>query len=167
MKSSYFFHLFAVGLLMGGAQMGVAGLGAIAVHQESATAQTPSSETTSAAQTVIQSGDFIATGVPTSGMAKIVRENGRYYLDLSETFETKKGPKLVVILTNFFEPPKVRLTPGTYVELGKLQKVKGAQRYEIPANVDPTTFHSAVIWCKPFNVTFGSATLKLVGRTKP
>jgi hypothetical protein len=161
MKSSHFFNLFAVGLLMGGAQMGVAGLGAIA------TAQTPSPETTSETQTVIQSGDFIATGVPTSGTAKIVRENGRYYLDLSETFETKKGPKLIVILTNFFEPPKVRLTPGTYLELGKLQKVKGAQRYEIPANVDPTTFHSAVIWCKPFNVTFGSATLKLVGRTKP
>jgi Electron transfer DM13 len=167
MKSSHFFNLLAVGLLMGGAQMGVAGLGAIAVHQESASAQTLSPETTSATQTVLQSGDFIGTGEPTTGMAKIVKENGRYYLDLSETFTTKKGPKLVVILTNFFEPPKSRLTAGTYLELGKLQKLKGAQRYEIPANVDPTTFHSAVIWCKPFNVTFGSATLKLVGRTKP
>jgi Electron transfer DM13 len=167
MKSSKLFNLFAVGLLMGGAQMGVWEVGAIAAHQESATAQTSAPTSTSETQMVLQSGDFIATGEPTSGTAKIVKENGRYYLDLGDTFETKKGPKLVVILTNFFEPPKSRLTAGTYLELGKLQKIKGAQRYEIPENVDPTSYHSAVIWCKPFNVTFGSATLKLIQPTKP
>jgi Electron transfer DM13 len=161
MKSSHLFNLFTVGLLMGGAQMEVWGFGAISAAQTSAPAAA------SEPQTVLQSGDFIATGEPTSGSAKIVKENGRYYLDLGDTFETKKGPKLVVILTNFFEPPKSRLTAGTYLELGKLQKIKGAQRYEIPENVDPTSYHSAVIWCKPFNVTFGSATLKLIQPTKP
>jgi Electron transfer DM13 len=160
MKSSDLFNWCAVGLLIGGAQMGVWGFGAISA------AQTSPPEAASETQTVLQSGDFIGTGEPTSGTAKIVKEKGRYYLDLSETFETKKGPKLVMILTNFFEPPK-RLTPGTYIELGKLQKIKGAQRYEIPENVDPTSYHSAVIWCKPFNVTFGSATLKLAQPTKP
>jgi Electron transfer DM13 len=126
-------------------------------------AQTPVQETASATQIVIQSGNFVATGEPTSGVAQMVQENGRYYLDLSEDFKTKSGPKLVVVLTNFFEPPK-RLVPGTYIKLGKLQKIKGTQRYEIPSTVDPNTFHSVAIWCEPFNITFGHAMLNVVPR---
>jgi hypothetical protein len=129
-------------------------------------AQTPVQETAPATQKVIQSGSFVATGEPTSGVAQMVQENGRYYLDLSEDFKTKSGPKLVVVLTNFFEPPK-RLVPGTYIKLGKLQKVKGAQRYEIPSTVDPNTFHSVAIWCEPFNITFGHAMLVVPRRTAP
>lgn len=133
------------------------------------TAQTPVKETAPASQTpatqmVIQSGNFIATGEPTSGVAQMVKENGRYYLDLSEDFKTKSGPKLVVVLTNFFEPPK-RLVPGTFIKLAKLQKIKGAQRYEIPSTVDPNTFHSVAIWCEPFNITFGHAMLVVPRRT--
>jgi hypothetical protein len=127
-------------------------------------AQTSVQETAPATQTVIQSGNFIATGEPTSGVAQMVKENGRYYLDLSEDFKTKSGPKLVVVLTNFFEPPK-RLVPGTFIKLAKLQKIKGAQRYEIPSTVDPNTFHSVAIWCEPFNITFGHAMLVVPRRT--
>lgn len=117
--------------------------------------------TAPASKKIVQTGTFVTTGDPTSGMAQMVQENGRYYLDLGEDFSTKPGPKLVVVLTNFFEPPK-RLVPGTFIKLGKLQKIKGAQRYEIPAEVDPNTFHSAAIWCEPFNVTFGHAVLSVV-----
>jgi hypothetical protein len=129
-------------------------------------AQTPVQNTAPATQKIIQSGNFVATGEPTSGMAQMVQENGRYYLDLSEDFKTKSGPKLVVVLTNFFEPPK-RLVPGTYIKLSKLQKIKGAQRYEIPSTVDPNTFHSVAIWCEPFNITFGHAMLVVPRRTAP
>ena len=151
----FFYHLnLAIAVLFVGAT----------VLPTTVAAQTPVQETAPATQTVIQSGNFVATGEPTSGVAQMVKENGRYYLDLSEDFKTKSGPKLVVVLTNFFEPPK-RLVPGTYIKLAKLQKIKGAQRYEIPSTVDPNTFHSVAIWCEPFNVTFGHAMLNVAPRS--
>ncbi|MGB7250098.1 MAG: DM13 domain-containing protein, partial [Phormidesmis sp.] len=53
-----------------------------------------------------------------------------------------------------FSPFSVR----TIVNLGRLEKTDGAQRYAIPADVDIEALKSAVIWCRQFDVTFGYAT---------
>ncbi|MGK7944626.1 MAG: DM13 domain-containing protein [Microcystaceae cyanobacterium] len=40
-----------------------------------------------------------------------------------------------------------------------LESFQGAQRYEIPENVDLDDFESVVIWCRKFNVTFAYSSL--------
>jgi hypothetical protein len=45
------------------------------------------------------------------------------------------------------------------VNLGKLQKYKGMQRYPIPVGINLANYKSVVIWCQMANATFGYASL--------
>lgn len=106
-------------------------------------------------QTGNKSGKFVAVAHPTGGTALIITEKGKRYLELDSAFQTDPGPDLFVLLHR-------QNTPQTYgdqdfVNLGRLQRVKGKQRYAIPDQVNLEEFRSAVIWCRQFNVTFGFA----------
>ncbi len=46
------------------------------------------------------------------------------------------------------------------VNLGELKSTSGAQTYAIPASVDPADFDYVIIYCQPFGVPFGTATLE-------
>jgi len=112
----------------------------------------------------IKSGTFVAGEYDTTGSARIVRENGKNYLELDKSFKTSNlGPDLHVILhrsTNVLattQPPAYPLKTGDYVILGRLQHYSGAQRYAIASNINPVNYQSAVIWCRLFNATFGTA----------
>jgi hypothetical protein len=50
--------------------------------------------------------------------------------------------------------------PTSYVNLGKLQKFNGEQRYPIPAAINLSNFKSVAIWCRMANATFGYAPLR-------
>jgi hypothetical protein len=115
-------------------------------------------------QTVaIRSGTFVAGEKPTTGTARIVTENGHRYLELDEAFSTSdQGPDLHVLLDTPEKPPQTYKNFGSYVNLGRLQKFSGVQRYPIPDAINPASFKSVVIWCRMANATFGYATL---GRT--
>jgi Electron transfer DM13 len=103
----------------------------------------------------LASGRFISVEKPTQGTFRVVTENRQRYLELDQTFKTNNGPDLYVILHRNDAPPKSGLREQDYVTLGRLQKVSGAQRYAIPANVNLASFRSAAIWCRRFNSTFG------------
>jgi hypothetical protein len=45
------------------------------------------------------------------------------------------------------------------LDLGALKGNLGSSNYEIPANVDLSSFETAVIWCRRFSVGFGVAPL--------
>lgn len=106
------------------------------------------------------SGTFVAAEKPTTGTARIVTENGHRYLELDGAFSTSdQGPDLHVLLDTSPKPPQTYQNPGSYVNLGKLQKFNGAQRYPIPDAINPSNFKSVVIWCRMANATFGYATL--------
>ena len=49
--------------------------------------------------------------------------------------------------------------PG-HLELAKLKRNLGNQNYEIPGDVDITSFQSVVIFCKLFRVIFSVAPLQ-------
>ena len=70
-------------------------------------------------------------------------------LVFDENFRTSNGPGLYVYLSN----------SGTSVSgglnLGKLESNSGAQRYEVPPEVNLNTYDFAVIYCQPFGVSFG------------
>jgi hypothetical protein len=108
----------------------------------------------------MRSGTFVAAEKPTTGMARIVTENGHRFLELDGAFSTSdQGPDLHVLLDTSPRPPQSYQNPGSYVNLGKLQKFKGAQRYPIPDVLNLSNVKSVVIWCRMANATFGYATL--------
>lgn len=109
--------------------------------------------------TVTRSGAFMAAEHPTQGMARIVTDGGKTYLELDRQFKTDSGPDLHVILYRTAQPPISGIQAADYVSLGRLQKITGSQRYLIPPSVNPGGFQSAAIWCRKFNATFGYAPL--------
>lgn len=107
------------------------------------------------------SGTFVAAEHPTSGMARIVTEKGRRYLVIDSAFKTSsQGPDLHVVLDPTEKPPMQYQDPTSYVNLGKLQKFNGEQRYPIPAAINLSNFKSVAIWCRMANATFGYAPLR-------
>ncbi|MFE1747378.1 DM13 domain-containing protein [Coleofasciculus sp. H7-2] len=107
-----------------------------------------------------RSGTFVAAEQPTSGTARIVTENGQRYLEFNAAFKTsEQGPDLHVILDTSEKPPQTYQNQNRFINLGKLQKVSGAQRYPIPAAINLANFKSVVIWCRMANATFGYASL--------
>ncbi len=121
-------------------------------------------------QSVLKSGSFVAGEHPTEGAVQIVPKNGAPVLELDQAFKTfNMGPDLVVILhraENVLEstkPPSYPLQAGDYVILAPLQKFEGAQSYPISEDINLEDYKSAVIWCRKFNATFGTATLNETG----
>ncbi|UBF30044.1 DM13 domain-containing protein (plasmid) [Kovacikia minuta CCNUW1] len=121
---------------------------------------------TPAKATLVKSGRFASGEHPTQGMARIVSQNGKLFLELDQQFKTSNmGPDLVVILhrsgnvLGSTKPPAYPLKQGDYVFLAPLQKFSGEQRYAIPAGINLADYQSAVIWCRKFNATFGAAKL--------
>ncbi len=103
-------------------------------------------------------GTFVGVDHPTQGNARIVTKEGKNYLVLNDAFKSDDGPDLFVLLHRAQVPQSY--AKQDYVSLGRLQKAKGKQWYEIPAGVDPSAYKSAVIWCRQFDVTFGYAPFK-------
>ena len=93
---------------------------------------------------------------PTSGQAQIVEEGGAKYLELSQDFQSDRGPDLKVILHKA-STVNQKVQEGDYVNLGLLKSFNGSQRYLIPDEVDLTQYQSVAIWCEEYNVTFGYA----------
>jgi hypothetical protein len=138
-------------------------VGQLSMNTQAASAIKPTQTTTVAVQpkSLIASGSFVTTEQdhPTNGIAKIVQFNGKRYLEFDKAFTTARGPKVRVLLHRSNTVP-VNLKAQDYVTIATLQKFDGAQRYEIPDNLDLKDFKSVAIWCKKFNVTFGYARLQ-------
>lgn len=116
--------------------------------------------------TIIKSGSFASGEHPTQGTARIIAQNGKFFLELDEGFQTSNlGPDLVVLLHRSSDvlgstkPPAYPLQAGEYLLLAPLQKFSGTQRYAIPASINLAEYPSAAIWCRKFNATFGAAKL--------
>ena len=114
----------------------------------------------------IKSGNFIAGEHETTGAVRIFTLDSKTYLELDKAFTTSSsGPNLYIILhrsdnvLSTTSPPAYPLKEGDYVTVAPLQKYNGNQRYLIPANIKLENYQSAVIWCRPFNATFGTAKL--------
>jgi hypothetical protein len=95
-----------------------------------------------------------------AGSATIYRlPEGNLVLRL-ENFDAQNGPDLRVGLSGHPMPRNnAELNEGGYVELAVLKANQGNQNYELPADLDPSAFKSAVIYCKAFSVVFSTAEL--------
>ncbi len=71
-----------------------------------------------------------------------------------ENFFSTNGPGLRVYLAT-------DKTAADHVSLGDLKANRGNQNYELPPGIDLEKYDNVLIWCEPFSVLFGSATLSV------
>ena len=106
--------------------------------------------------TTLSSGSFTGTddfhfG---NGTASIIETSpGRYHIRL-EDFSVRNGPDLFVYLS----PSADGYAKGA-LEVGKLKATDGSFGYDLPAGTDPSSYRSAIIWCKQFSHLFAVAPL--------
>ncbi len=134
----------------------------------SQTTQTESVATSTKSESKSQkrTGNFISGEHTTTGLASIVQENGAYFIELDQTFNTSSsGPDLFVILhrspdiLKITKPPDFGIAEGDFVTIAPLKSFNGKQRYEVPKNIQPDSFKSVLVWCRQYNATFGFAPL--------
>jgi hypothetical protein len=111
--------------------------------------------TTNTGQDTLRTGSFVGVGDgihDAKGMAKIISlQDGSNILRL-ENLQVTNGPDLYVYLAT-------DKSASDFVSLGKLKANNGNQNYNIPSQTDLTKYDTALIWCRPFSVLFGSAEL--------
>ena len=119
--------------------------------------QNVTSTATNARQDTLRTGSFVGVGDGihnAEGMAKVLPlQDGGNILRL-ENLHVTNGPDLYVYLAT-------DKSASDFVSLGKLKANNGNQNYDIPTETDLTKYDTALIWCRPFSVLFGSAELAL------
>jgi hypothetical protein len=108
----------------------------------------------------LASGQFHSVAHETRGIATIYElDGGKRVLRLTD-FATSNGPDVRVYLV---AAPDARddetVKKAGFVELGKLKGTDGDQNYDVPADLDLSTYRAVTIWCRRFSVNFGTAAL--------
>lgn len=116
---------------------------------------------TPAGTVILKTGEFIGADSfhQAKGTATIYNHSGDLFLELSN-FEVTNGPDLFVNLSKHPSPRNKEELGDTTIQLARLKGNIGNQVYQIPSDVDISSFESAVIYCKAFGVIFGTANLK-------
>lgn len=104
---------------------------------------------------LLKEGDFMGADTfhQGSGTASIYTLEDNSQLLRFENFSVTNGPDLRVLLA-------VDGNPDQSVEIGKLKGNLGNQNYEIDTSIDVSAYNSVIIYCKPFHVTFSTASLE-------
>ena len=112
------------------------------------------------APATLASGTFHSNAHETIGNAAILSlPDGRRILRLTN-FSTSNGPDVRVYLVAASDvTDDETVKQAGFVELGPMKGNKGDQNYDVPADLDLSTFRTVTIWCKRFSVNFGSAPL--------
>lgn len=111
----------------------------------------------------IVSGDFTKKRVRVHGVWELVtRDDGVRELRFDDDFRTRRGPDLKV----FLSPRTIGDATGTNAVdgsllLGALQSNRGAQVYEIPADVDLSAYASFLVHCEAYAKLWGGANLNV------
>ena len=108
---------------------------------------------------LVARGEFVGlSGHEGKGAATILQlPDGSAVLRL-EDFAVTAGPDLYVYLVSAAEPASSGDFDET-LDLGLLESNEGDQEYAIPADVDLSRYHSAVIYCLAYDVLFARAML--------
>jgi len=102
----------------------------------------------------LMGADSFHTG---SGQVLLVRAPDGSVILRFQDYEVRNGPDLFIYLTP--DPDGDVFADGA-IELSEIRATRGNVNYEVPADVDPSTFRAAVIWCKAFAVLFAHAELE-------
>ena len=111
----------------------------------------------SAAEVQSRSGNFQGTnGYSVSGttILKKIQGSENLILEFSSNFNSSNGPGLHVYLSNS------ATSTGGALDLGSLKQTSGSHTYDVPTNVKLGDYNYVLVYCKPFAVLFGRATLE-------
>ena len=95
-----------------------------------------------------------ADGHDAKGSFELSTKEGKTRLALGSDFKVDRGPDVYLVLSRL---PKVAESGDLY--LGKLEKFKGQQEYDVPAGADLAAYQHLVLWCKKYSVAMGIAAL--------
>lgn len=121
---------------------------------------TPTAAPTQAATgELISMGDLIGSDSfhTASGQVLLVRGPDGELILRFQDFEVRNGPDLFIYLT---PDPDGDVHVDGAIELSEIRATRGNVNYEVPDDVDPSTFRAAVIYCRAFSVLFAHATLE-------
>ena len=102
----------------------------------------------------LMGSDSFHTG---SGQVLLVRAPDGSVILRFQDYAVRNGPDLFIYLTP--DPDGDVFAEGA-IELSEIRATQGNVNYEVPDDVDPSTFRAAVIWCKAFAVLFAHAELE-------
>ncbi|MDA8019903.1 MAG: DM13 domain-containing protein [Thermoanaerobaculia bacterium] len=110
---------------------------------------------------VVHQGTWTTKGFDVDGTWKIVRDGGKTWVVLDEAFSTKSAPDLKIFLSpNATEGLDNRnATRGSQL-VAVLTSHRGAQRYEVPADVELQRFRSIVLHCEKYTKLWAAADLR-------
>lgn len=88
-----------------------------------------------------------------NGQALLIETAPDTYTLRFENFSVRNGPDVFVLLspTNGYD--------SAALNLGSLKGTDGAFNYDVPPGTDVSQYTTAVIWCRQFEVVFGTAQL--------
>ncbi|RMB12197.1 DM13 domain-containing protein [Eilatimonas milleporae] len=122
----------------------------------SAMAQEPSAE----AATLLHGGTWVKKSKHIRGQWKIVEEDGRKIIVLGDDFRTSSAPDLKIFLSPLdIADLKNRNAIDGARFISPLASARGAQRYEIPADVDLSAFKAIIIHCEAYTKLWGGSNL--------
>ncbi|GAA5037012.1 hypothetical protein GCM10011506_32880 [Marivirga lumbricoides] len=102
----------------------------------------------------MRSGVFVGkNSYSVEGSCELTDVGGKVELRFNDDFRTSSGPGLYVYLSN----SSTGVAGGA--SLGELKANTGVQTYQAPENITLNTYQFVHIYCQPFGVLFGTATL--------
>ena len=128
--------------------------------------ETPAAtETATAAPTQAATGELISMGEligsdsfhTASGQVLLVRGPDGELILRFQDFEVRNGPDLFIYLT---PDPDGDVHVDGAINLSEIRATSGSVNYEVPDDVDPALFQSAVVYCRAFSVIFATAHLQ-------
>lgn len=110
----------------------------------------PASATEAAMPETVLTGSFESQAHHTEGQVRVVQLEDGSVVARIEGLSTSNGPDLRVTVRN---------SQGERVDLGALKANQGNQNYVLPQDLSVEEIGSLSIWCRRFNVDFGTAEL--------
>jgi len=110
---------------------------------------------------VLSSGRFTGYAHETDGTATVYEVDGKRVLRLSD-FRTSNGPDVQIAFVAAADAKDdATVKSAGYVNIAPMKGNVGDQNYELPADLDLSTYRTVVIWCERFAVNFGAAPLRM------
>ena len=108
------------------------------------------------ANEVIASGEWVKKTQAIRGTWSIVERDGRTFIEFDDQFRTRNAPDLKVFLTaDSSATLENENAIDNAVFIARLQSNRGAQSYELPADVNAADFSSVIIHCEQYTKLWG------------
>ena len=120
---------------------------------------TPEAAQASGTGELIAMGELIGSDSfhTASGQVLLVRGPDGELILRFQDFEVRNGPDLFIYLT---PDPDGDVHVDGAINLSEIKATSGSVNYDVPLDVDPDSFRSAVVYCRAFSVIFATATFE-------